>query len=698
MKRQAQVDLDGALDSTIVAHEWGHVLSNRLVNDANGLNTNQSGGLGEGWGDFVALLLAARDDDPFGAAGKNWSGAYPLAGYAMSGSGADYYFGIRRVPYSVELTKDPLTFKHIESGVALPTTAPISFGEDGSTNSEVHSTGEVWATMLWECYVSLLRDGRYTFKQAQDRMKRYLVGGLKLTPPDPTLLEARDAMLAAAFASDEKDFRGFFEAFARRGAGVGAEGPPKDSGNNSGVKESYLVGNDVQVLKATITDDVISCDHDGILDDGEVGTIEIHLRNAGVGPLTETKLKVSSPVPMLFPEGDTTQVGTLKPFDSTKVKIRVSLATAPAGKPLSIDVAVDDPSLALPRTIHVPIATHFDSDQSDAADNVDHVDTTGTSWTAAGSGGKKWSRTTTTGDGWWTVPDQPEPADQKLTSAPFTVDGTQFTLQFRHRWSFRRSTRRNVDVDGGLIEISTDGGKLWKDISEVAKPDYNTKIDTGGFGDNPLKGRPAYGNKSPGYPAQWVTSSLDVTLPSKPDQVQIRFRAGSGTGFAGAPGWEIDDIALLGISSKPFWGYLPHADACDPDGPTADAGQPKTVLARTLATLQGSGTHPKGLPINFVWSQAGGQPVELRGPATPTVSFDAPDTRENKTLTFVLRTNDGARLSPASKVDVTVVRNGPPVEQFSIGGGCSQSPSSAGWAAPLLGALAFLVARRRKKS
>jgi hypothetical protein len=107
------------------------------------------------------------------------------------------------------MSKDPLTFKHIANGTPLPTTAPVSFGEDGSFNAEVHSTGEIWATMLWECYAALLRDPRYTFVAAQERMKRYLVASLKLTPVDPTLLEARDAVLAAAIAVDEQDYRLF---------------------------------------------------------------------------------------------------------------------------------------------------------------------------------------------------------------------------------------------------------------------------------------------------------------------------------------------------------------------------------------------------------------------------------------------------------------------------------------------------------
>src|SRR3546814_8329383 len=43
------------------------------------------------------------------------------------------------------------------------------------------NSGEVWATTLWEAYVNLLNDPRYTFDEAQYLMQSYLVAGYKLT-------------------------------------------------------------------------------------------------------------------------------------------------------------------------------------------------------------------------------------------------------------------------------------------------------------------------------------------------------------------------------------------------------------------------------------------------------------------------------------------------------------------------------------
>ena len=101
--------------------------------------------------------------------------------------------------------------------------------------------------MLWECYAALLRDPRLSFDQANERMRRYLVSSLKLTPNAPTFLEARDAVLAAAWVSDRADYDLFVTAFAKRGMGAGAQGPDKTSADHAGVVESYVTGADVAI-------------------------------------------------------------------------------------------------------------------------------------------------------------------------------------------------------------------------------------------------------------------------------------------------------------------------------------------------------------------------------------------------------------------------------------------------------------------
>ena len=111
---------DGAIDNTIVAHEWGHYLHHRLAD----CGLQQCGAMSEGWGDFIALHTIAR-------AGDNLNGTFALATYATSAFDPNSaYFGIRRVPYSVDFTKNAFTFKHISDGVALPAVPTLPGGAE----------------------------------------------------------------------------------------------------------------------------------------------------------------------------------------------------------------------------------------------------------------------------------------------------------------------------------------------------------------------------------------------------------------------------------------------------------------------------------------------------------------------------------------------------------------------------------------
>ena len=203
------------------------------------------------------------------------------------------------------MTKDPLTYKHIMNGVALPPGVPIAFPDDGSFNSEVHATGEIWTTMLWECYAALLRDGgRLTFDEARDRMRAYFVASLKLTPLNPTLLEARDALLAAAFAADPDDHALFLRAFAKRGAGPRAATGDRFDPDNAGAVESFDVGGDLGVAAVALDDSIAPCDRDGRLDAGETGhphapreepRSPAPLRDAADGLLDEPRASRSRP-------------------------------------------------------------------------------------------------------------------------------------------------------------------------------------------------------------------------------------------------------------------------------------------------------------------------------------------------------------------------------------------------------------------
>ncbi len=573
MTRDNAPDRDGDLDLTIVAHEWGHYISNRLIADSAGLSNNQGGSMGEGWGDFHALLMIVRPEDAMVPGNASFEGAYPVAGYSVGG-GANGpvanngpYFGLRRYPYSTDFAKNPLTFRHITEGVALPNTAPVAFGADGIGNSEVHRAGEVWATMLWECYASLLRDtGRLTFDQARDRMRSYLVAAYKLTPPSPTFLEARDAVLAAAYAGDPADYVLFWQAFARRGAGITAEAPPRESSTHEGVVESFVAGNALTIADVSIDDIVATCDADGILDNNETGHLTIAITNIGTGALSGTTATVTSSTPgVSFPAGHVVALPPSSPTQTVLASIDVALTGASSVIPIDFQISVDDPALAIAGPVTTTVETRGNADFIANQLATDDVESDHSPWTVgfdpALSTGSPWQRIAVTDrDHRWLGADRGATGDHYLISPPLTVAaGTPFSFTFSHRYSFEYDSTP-VYYDGGVIEISTNGGASWVDIGASASPGYSGTLDSG---ENPLSARSAYVGTSPGYP-NFATVSVNLGTTYSGQTVRVRFRIGTDPAV-GAGGWEIDQIAFAGITNRPFDALVTHRAICDAD-------------------------------------------------------------------------------------------------------------------------------------
>ncbi len=561
LTRQANVARDGTIDGHIVAHEWGHYLSNRLVGNAVGLSTNQAGGMGEGWSDFVALLMTARPAD----SPVDFSGIYNVGPYALSASGVAnhaYYFGIRRYPYSTDMTKAPLTYGHIVPFVPLPVGIPVNSNADpaGSNNNQVHRTGEVWCNMLWECYAALLRDtGRLTYAQANQRMREYLVAGFKLTPDAPTLVDARNALLAAVAAGDQADFALFIQAFAKRGLGIGAvAGDPND---NTGAVQSFVTGGDLRIASLSLTDDLHSCDDDGYLDNGESGTLVVEIFNSGSSSLSSTMMTVTSSDPSVtFPGGNVVAVPNSAPFTLATATIAVDLNGALAASVMTLNVAVDDPGLlaAGPRLASYDDYVHADEGSS-ASDNAEAHNSSWTSDAAPGSPGGPWRRVQITpSDHEYFLEDVGTTTDLRLVSPPLSVDpALPLTITFSHRFSFEFDGSFNYD--GGVVELSTDGGSNWIDIGASSVPGYTGSLNGPG---NPLATRNGFVRASTGYPSMVPTTiSLGTTYAGQ--TIQLRLRHGADPGVGG-PGWWIDDLVASGITNQPFVSLLGEVGVCSP--------------------------------------------------------------------------------------------------------------------------------------
>jgi hypothetical protein len=170
---------DGDLDTGIVAHEYTHGISNRLVGGP--ANTSCLGNAqqpGEGLSDFMALVLTAKTTDT-----------------ALMGRGVGTYAlnqpttgpGIRTQRYSTDPAVNTWTYASI-SGMAIP-----------------HGVGSVFAQALWESYWSLVSKWGFstnlyaaTGSAGNQRMLAYFIEGLKNTPCSPTFTQVRDGIIAAA--------------------------------------------------------------------------------------------------------------------------------------------------------------------------------------------------------------------------------------------------------------------------------------------------------------------------------------------------------------------------------------------------------------------------------------------------------------------------------------------------------------------
>ena len=235
-------DRDSDLDAEIILHEYTHGLTNRRVGGGVGLSTLQGVGLGEGWSDFFALALLSEATD---TVNSNYAEA-AYSAYKLSATTQNYYYGIRRYPYTTDLLKDPLTFKDIDPSQANNRPG-ISRSPIFPTNPlpyETHRQGEVWCSALWDARANLIR--KYGWATGNQLILQLVCDGLNLAPANPTFLQARDAILQADLVlTGGANKNELWAAFAKRGMGMSATSPASTS--TTGVVEAFDLPDNLQV-------------------------------------------------------------------------------------------------------------------------------------------------------------------------------------------------------------------------------------------------------------------------------------------------------------------------------------------------------------------------------------------------------------------------------------------------------------------
>ena len=482
-------DRDGDIDNSVVCHEYGHGISHRLTGGpAGGAGCMSNAERGdEGWSDFYALMMTTDWSTALITDGFNKPrpmGTYVL-GQATTGA------GIRVHPYCTNLTVDPWTYSGVQS-----------------SGGEVHDIGEIWCSVLWDMTWSLIQsDGinANLFNSAgtggNTVAMKLVIMGEKLQKCSPGFLDARDAILQA----DKALYNGAYHcaivnAFARRGMGFDAKQ------GSSGSTSDQTQGFSTEETSLGLTQNVF-------FQEQLKNVVYTNTVSSYCAAITNYTLRDTIPSNVTYVSGGIYDAATrVVSFD----------VTLPAGTTQDYSFIVKINAGAW-----FPYATLISEQVSGAA-------------IPAG-----WAATTTTGTSNWTssaaqshsapnsffaVDNAGAITDFKVsTTTPVALGSPTANLSFWHKYD------TEPGWDGGVVEISTNGGTTWTDLGPYMTDNgYNNSVG----GTNPISGRSAFSGSSNG----WIQTKVNL-LPFANQNALFRFRMTSDDNTA-ATGWFVDDISL----------------------------------------------------------------------------------------------------------------------------------------------------------
>ena len=552
-------DRDGDLDNGIIVHEYGHGVSNRLTggpNNTSCLNNQEQGG--EGWSDFLAYMMTMpTGTEP--AAGRG-IGTYSL-NQPTNGP------GIRTQKYSRNMGINNHTYDDIKT-MAIP-----------------HGVGEVWATMLWDLTYDLIDEYGFnadlvTGNAGNNKALQLVMDGMKLQPCSPGFVDARDAILAADVAA----YGGaneclIWSSFARRG--LGSSAVQGSSANTSDGTEAFDLPPACSGVEVTTTGDPSP------VRAGQELTYKLRMKNTSGSPVTGVNVSSALGDHVSY-VGRSASCGGTYNAGARKVTFGIGNMATNAVRNCQFRVKVAPSPFTTTR-----FTDDFEPDLS--------------GWTATHDAGTvDWTLTTTD-------PHSPTHAafssapgatsDQRLTMAAPVSVGANESLSFWHQRGFEES------FDGGVVEVSTDGGATWADIGAAAFTEngYDATI-SGGFG-NPLGGREAFSGTSS------YTRSVASLAAYAGQAVLVRFRTGTDSSVSGT-GWTVDDVQI---------------------------GREVVTTNRLTVAVTGFPSYLREVATRIV------APPPATKPGRPVVKKSTPLRRKKAKIAFVLANNGG---SPVTKFQV----------------------------------------------
>lgn len=487
--------LDSDLDNGVMAHEYGHGISNRLTGgrlSPSCLSNKEN--MGEGWSDFFTLAVSAKaTDDGTEARGiGNYVTNLPTTGP-----------GIRIYPYSTDMSINPHTYYDI-------------------LYAETHDLGETWTACIWDMYWLFVEqygfdEDIYNGTGGNNIAIQLVFDGMKLQPCSPGFVDGRDAILAADMANNNGANQCLiWKAFARRGLGVGAsQGSSTSIGDGL---ESYEIPpscTNELFLKKSVTESI---------NPGDTIQVSLHIGNYKGTDLTGVT------VSDIIPEGTHFITG------SASIEPAISSAT------LSFDLG--DMTNQSDLTITYQLTTDLDHATKLWADDFETTDAAWDQESIDGDNYWDWEFSNLitygqphSGNRFFYIEGEYGSSDQSLLLIdPINISGTKPIMRFFHSYDTK------AGEDGGIVEISTDGGTIWADLQpNIFRNDYTGKIKYSTF---VIPNQKAFWGTTPtDDPTGYMETMIDLSSYIG-DDIQIRFHFATGSDSTDEKSliWAVDDV------------------------------------------------------------------------------------------------------------------------------------------------------------
>jgi extracellular elastinolytic metalloproteinase len=238
--------VDGDYDMGVIGHEYGHMIENRMIGKGNTRSGHHAGAMGESHGDLFGMEVVNEFGDWSPNSNRYAVGVYDTGNRqrAIRNYGMNFPMSGGVPKPGKQLLIDTLNFSDMGYDVTGPTT---------TSSQQVHANGEIWSAtnfrirqglvdkynkqypyddqaLQTECADGFLNASRCPGNR---RWIQLVFDAMLLMPTNPTMLQARDAQLAADLmrfgGANQKEI---WLAFAQSGMGVNA------TSTNSSLNES----------------------------------------------------------------------------------------------------------------------------------------------------------------------------------------------------------------------------------------------------------------------------------------------------------------------------------------------------------------------------------------------------------------------------------------------------------------------------